>query len=97
MSVMINDSTLCSVWQMIEAERYRTKDRPFPTDPLRRAGIVLEEAAEVHKEAMAMGRTWRHPPEAIAQFRANMFEEAVQTAAATINLLVAMFEEEFKS
>lgn len=106
MAVMIY-GVLAQVWVRIAAEIAVTESRKVPRDPLRRAGIVLEEAGEAFKEAMdltrdhAMNTTGITPQEAAMAnaaldnvIRQKLREELVQTASAAMRVLAAMEAED---
>lgn len=73
----------------VTEELRRIADRPLPTDPLRRFGIVFGEAGEAFKEALKATA----PGGPIARLADGRYE-LIQTAAACVRVIGAMDDEE---
>lgn len=105
MSILINDPVLSVIWTQIQAEieRAAAKHPRYPTDPLRRTAIMVEEAGEAIQAALDLTRDWAINTTGLTSeqtadkmrrivddARYKLFDETVQTAAMAIRLLVAM-------
>lgn len=68
----------------------------YPTDPVRRAGILCEEAGECMAEALDLTRVGHSRDMDLRndrEIRTAMFQEAKQAAATAIRLMYEMSEE----
>lgn len=79
-----------------EISRAEEKHPNYPSqiDPVRRVGIIVEEAGEAMREALDLTR----PGVSLREdekdnIKSNLYKETVETAATAIRLLKAMHEE----
>lgn len=77
----------------VECNRAYREHSTLPADPLRRTAIVVEEAGEALQEALDLTRP-SLPIRSRHLVREQLRIELTQTAAAAINVLVAMEEED---
>lgn len=97
MAAFTDPKILRAVWSdvMDEIQRSVTKHPFYPTDPLRRTAIMMEEAGEAIQAALDLTRTTPDArqsalPDLRIKDRHRLYEETVQTAAMCIKLLASM-------
>lgn len=96
MSVLINDPYLAKIWRDIEDESLRAmiKHGGYTCSTDRRAMIVAEEAGEVLKETLDLGRVITGGPGPTARwYLMRIRAELVQTASAAIRFIEALDKE----
>ena len=81
-----------NVLSAIESELDRAEGihPDYPTDPVRRAAILAEEAGEVVRAALDLTRPHKRMGYTAAGLTQKMYKEAVHTAAMAVRLLNAM-------
>jgi hypothetical protein len=93
-SAIINDEREIEAWWVIMTEyKESCKKHPyFPSDPLRRTCIMMEEAGEAMKAAVDVTR-YPITPEELTEKQQELWNEMVQTGAMVIKNLLAMIDD----
>lgn len=95
MSLLVNDQLEAEAVAIILARLTisRRKHPLYPTDPVRRVAIIVEEVGEAMQAALDVTRGPDHAHHDLINAQKRLFDEVVDTAATAVNLLVHMINE----